>query len=352
MSDKINNKIIEEYLLGNLKDETQRTRIEERLAVDQEFYQRLELLEDDLIEKYLSDELGAERLDYFNASFLSSVRRRKKIVCVKALRKHATEINILDEMEQSQEDKLNGFWNLFSFRPKLVFSAALSLLLITVFGVWFFVSKPDNDNNYIAQIEFLQIESRPVQGRIFDFEYRPYGSLRGNDDSEDSSMSRKRRIIETKLLESIEDDSNVENLNALGVFYLTERKYDEAIKYFEEALGTFSDDKELISKLDDSSKVRSNLSLAYFEKALMVKESDEKLTFLAKALEEVSDAIKQGDQRHELLFNRALILQEMNVPRQAIEAWKLYLEKDPKSKWSDDANKRLKELESKKKKYY
>ena len=47
----------------------------------------------------------------------------------------------------------------------------------------------------------------------------------------------------------------------------------------------------------------------------------------------------------EALFNRALCRQHLVLPRQAEEDWRRYLEKDPNSKWTEEARQHLKRLE-------
>lgn len=45
------------------------------------------------------------------------------------------------------------------------------------------------------------------------------------------------------------------------------------------------------------------------------------------------------------LFHRAIVYQRMHLYNRAIEDWRHYLRVDPKSKWADEAGKRLADVE-------
>ncbi|MDX6557077.1 MAG: hypothetical protein QOF72_126, partial [Blastocatellia bacterium] len=48
----------------------------------------------------------------------------------------------------------------------------------------------------------------------------------------------------------------------------------------------------------------------------------------------------------EALFNKSLALQELGMSREAKESWLLYLQKDPSSRWADEARKNLSRIET------
>jgi len=48
----------------------------------------------------------------------------------------------------------------------------------------------------------------------------------------------------------------------------------------------------------------------------------------------------------EALFNRALCREYMGQPQAAVDDWRQYLEKDPQSRWTDEARQHLKQIES------
>ena len=60
---------------------------------------------------------------------------------------------------------------------------------------------------------------------------------------------------------------------------------------------------------------------------------------LARSLEEFTRAWELDGSLLEALFNKSLALQELAMPREAKESWRLYLQKDTSSPWADEARK-------------
>ena len=65
------------YLLGDLPED-EAERFDERSVVDDEFAERLRIVEDDLLDAYASGRLTGERRKRFEAFYLSSPRRRER----------------------------------------------------------------------------------------------------------------------------------------------------------------------------------------------------------------------------------------------------------------------------------
>ncbi len=127
----------------------------------------------------------------------------------------------------------------------------------------------------------------------------------------------------------------------LGRLYLTQHEFDKAIDQFEKALALG----------DKNAQLHNDYGVALMEKgkAERLKNEDGKsLEGFARALEHLSKAIELDASLLEALFNRALCRQEMTLYQQAEEDWRLYLEKDPNSKWADEVKQNLKRLEEQK----
>jgi anti-sigma factor RsiW len=73
------------YLLGTLP-ENDSERIDERSVADDELAGRLAEAENDLVDSYVRGELSAEELERFEAHYLSTERRRRKVAFADALR--------------------------------------------------------------------------------------------------------------------------------------------------------------------------------------------------------------------------------------------------------------------------
>jgi hypothetical protein len=78
--------VLRRYLLGSVAPDV-RERIDERLfSNDEIFWEHLSLIEDELIESYVSNELEHEDAERFERSFLCTDERRSKLEFARALR--------------------------------------------------------------------------------------------------------------------------------------------------------------------------------------------------------------------------------------------------------------------------
>ena len=70
-------------------------------------------------------------------------------------------------------------------------------------------------------------------------------------------------------------------------------------------------------------------------------ESGKGMEYFARSLANFNKALELDDNLSEALFNRALLDESMGLLPQAEADWRKYLEKDPNSKWTDEARQRL-----------
>src|SRR5690349_12226288 len=75
---------IREYLLGNLSEEDQQT-IEERLMVEDDLYEELEISKVELIEEYRSGELAGKERSWFEQNYLATTEGRERHAFIAAL---------------------------------------------------------------------------------------------------------------------------------------------------------------------------------------------------------------------------------------------------------------------------
>jgi len=66
------------YLLGQLS-EPEQIAIDDRLLLDDAYFQRLEMIEDELIDDYISGTLSESDRQAFSSHFLAAPERRKKL---------------------------------------------------------------------------------------------------------------------------------------------------------------------------------------------------------------------------------------------------------------------------------
>lgn len=319
---------LRKYLLGRITEQGDLDLIEERLLKDREFFHELETAEEDLIEDYVFGGLDEEELIDFKKLFLNVPERLEKIKFTKSLHEFAVQ-----EHRQGEQPEKKGFFASWLFMPQFAFGLVFLFVVIGGFLIWSNIYRKNDTDLALADLFSIYERERPVESRIVGLNYSPLIILRGND--ENTENENKKRKIERQLLEKVDENPTAEAFNALGIYYLTERKFDDAIAQFENGL-----------KLNpNNAEIYSNLGAAQFEKSGQASRA-EKIEILPKALASLNKAVELDSARTEAIFNKALVLQELNLPRDAIKTWNEYLEKDNNSKWADEARKKLEELEN------
>lgn len=84
MNNKIKDKLIIKYLLGQLSED-QMVKIEEEYVTDKNFFDQLVAVEDDLIDDYVRGRLSRRQRQQFETYFLCSAERQKKLEFARSL---------------------------------------------------------------------------------------------------------------------------------------------------------------------------------------------------------------------------------------------------------------------------
>src|SRR5205085_12009129 len=84
-------KTIRQYLLGEL-DEAEMVRFEERLMTDDELFEMLRVVEDELIDEAAARELSAEEQGRFDRNFLATPDRRARLGLSRDLHDYARRV--------------------------------------------------------------------------------------------------------------------------------------------------------------------------------------------------------------------------------------------------------------------
>jgi CHAT domain-containing protein len=328
------------YLLGRLKPEQRLELLEERIMTEQDYYEELLAIEDEVIDQYLANELSRDDREAFEQYFLRTPQRASKLRFARAFSKYvAAAPKVSAETAPVRQNLGDIFRSLFA-APVRVAVVALVLVFCIAAAWWvFFRSNSEVDKGLVALREAYG-SRRPLEARITGFEYAPWSVTRGGSSAQEvnaNSLNRAERI----LLDAVHERPNAASWHALGQLYLAERKYDQAIAQFEEALKT---DK-------DNAQLHNDFGVALFEKGRMERDrdgSEKNIESLARSIEQFKRAVELNDSLTEAHFNRALAYQEMMLRQQAEEAWKEYLRKDSTSPWADEARRHLKLLEESK----
>lgn len=328
---------VRKYLLGNLRDEARARRIEERTLLEDDFLEKLSIAEDELLDDYLDGTLTNDEREQFTRFFLNSPERRQKLRLLENLRKYAKKTDA-PVVRQIAQEKFRFFdWRGLLAPAALRFALVVLAAVAVGFAIWrvgFYQSDADRG---LAQLRAAYRGKRSSESRTTaNFDYAPLSETRGNAPSADE---KARNRAERLLLDATENSADPQAHHALGLFYLTEKKFDAALDEFSVALKLAPNDAGL----------HNDAGAAFLEKAVQIEReapSGEALKNLALALESVNRALEIDDSLREAFFNRALILQKMRLTNQAREAWENYLEKDAASPWAEEARKNLERLKN------
>ena len=321
MGESFQSETIREYLLGRVSDETTLEGLEELLFADEEFCSQVALAEDELINDYVFGRLSSADAESFRATLAGNADRSFKLSLTRALREKAL---VRELKTKAIKPTLLASLNAFFRQP--IYAGALAVLLVAaLISVIYFSRKSGGDD--LADLRSFYRQARPTETRISEFGYAPQSQLRGAP--EPGERNRLRRI-EINLMEALEKTPNAQSHHALGVFYLTQQQYPDAIREL----------KAAAALADQDARIHNDLGSAYFELA-KTEPQEKKLEELARSLDEFTRATTLDSNLLEALFNQSLARQELRMPREARESWKLYLQKDPSSPWAEEARKNL-----------
>src|SRR5215212_1890197 len=124
---------IREYLLGHLSDEEQQ-KIEERLMVEDELFQELEISKGELIEDYCAGELTEKEHNWFEQHYLSSPEGRQRHTFTVALNCLKRPVPVLQPVTL--------FEQLRSFFQRWAVPIAATAALVVAIAVGWQLSRP------------------------------------------------------------------------------------------------------------------------------------------------------------------------------------------------------------------
>jgi CHAT domain-containing protein/tetratricopeptide (TPR) repeat protein len=344
--DVIDRNIIRQYLLGELTQDEQSALIEERLLLDDDFFEEFELVKEDLIDQYVGGELSEGERESFEQEFLTTQERQESLRNAQALARYAKKeargaARATEKKTLINTDGADARSRWAWFPAALAWRVAAGVLLVAgvAFGIWrVFIYQSDVERGLLA-LQATHRLQRPTEARISVLNYAPLPNTRGGGADEvvdPISHARAERL----LLDAVNDDPGPESFHALGQFYLGERKFDRAIGLFEEAI-----------KADPrNARLRSDLGAALLEMGKTQSSDDQGkgIAAFAKSLEQLNLALASDGSLLEALFNRALACEYLKLYPQAEEAWHKYLENDAQSPWAEEARRHLESLEERK----
>lgn len=315
---------IREYLLGRLTTESALSEIEELLFVNDEFCAEVQAAEDEIVNDYVFGRLNEQDTSSFEKTLLNNPERKLSVDLANALKEKArAEVSAKAAEKAGFIEGIRAFFK----QPQYAGGFALILIVVVAFSVFFTTRRNTND---LAALQNIYKDRRHTDSRISGFDHAPRALDRGNDMEEEDEFSEVRQ----KLSQQVKNNPSADSYHSLGIFYLlTDKKYEKAVKELERAAAAEP----------FNAGFHNDLGSAYFE---LGKDGSQKTENLAKAIGEFSRALELDPALLEALFNKSLALQELRQIQQAKESWNLYLQKDPSSKWAQEARKNLEYLEN------
>lgn len=305
--------------------------------VDDDFFEELLIAEDELIDEYLGDSLGAREKQDFEKYFLTTTERRRKLQFAQALRQHVATATT-PQFKPQRERRLKA-WLSPLFASYAGAALAALIILAVGLGVWrIFFYQSETEKGLLA-LQAAYHQQRPTEARISGFNYAPLITVRGDAPEKVDTLARGR--AERILLDAAHDNPGAASSHALGKLYLAARKFDPAIEYFEAALKSDAGNPQL----------QSDLGAALLEKGKAIRAPDDdgkSVEAFAKSLEHLNKALELNGSLLEALFNRSLCYHYMMLLPQEEEAWRKYLERDANSPWAEEARRQLEAIEEQK----
>jgi CHAT domain-containing protein/Tfp pilus assembly protein PilF len=377
--------LIRRYLLCQLAED-ELEQLEEKMMADNEFFRAVVLAEDEMVEEYVQGELPEGDRAEFEASFLSTPEGRQQVAYAKALSEYVNDVSSSPEGRQqvayakalseyvndvssspaaeevggrkdpvlrelvakplrakeqlvgsavADESLLDGkvsrpaWWRRPELVPYLRLAAAAVIVIGLGLGIWQIIPQSEVSKGLTALASAYR-EQRPVEARISGFDYAPAETTRGGEPKVDRTA---RNLAESVLLDAVLKHPNAATHHAAGQLYLAEKKFDEAIEQFEEALKADPNDAQL----------HSDYGAALLEKgrSLSSEPDGRGIEAFSQSLVHLNRALALDANFHAALFNRGILHEQLGLNEQARQDWEAYLKMDPNGHWADEARERL-----------
>jgi hypothetical protein len=129
---------IREYLLGKISQDGL-SPLEERLLSDNDFYQELSIVEEELIDDYLNGTFSESERESFEKHFLITAERQRKLRFARALKKYVNDENPglvrpsgnTVQVVRQERKRFLGFGN-----PLLSYALAAAAVVVVAVAVW------------------------------------------------------------------------------------------------------------------------------------------------------------------------------------------------------------------------
>src|ERR1044071_294728 len=128
--------ITRRYLLGQLTD-AEEQKLEERLLVEDDFLQEVELTKDELAQEYASGELTTKERQWLQKNFLASPEGKQRHGFAKTFDNYVKNHRAQHQKSTSLMERLRKLFN----QPKFLTAASTAAVLVIAMGVYWIIQR-------------------------------------------------------------------------------------------------------------------------------------------------------------------------------------------------------------------
>ncbi len=153
-----NEKQIRQYLLGKLSEE-QQDRFEEQYFADDNLFQEIQVLRDELIDDYLKGELSGQERRLFESHFLASPSHRQKVEFARAFAQTLSDTYDGERVPTRTQER--SWWqSLFDLLGgnSRTFALAAATVLVAIGGMWLMFATQNRVNQAVPE-QIAQVQT-------------------------------------------------------------------------------------------------------------------------------------------------------------------------------------------------
>lgn len=288
------------------------------------------MVEDEMVDEYLSGRLVTEERAAFEQHFLSTPERQEKLRFGRAFNRYLSSQPAVVHFRQ-RASASPWAWSRPFFTSPLKIAVAALILVAVALSVWRVSFRQSEVERGLLALNAAFRAQRPLQSRISNLDYAPYLDTRGAGNEKIDQNELRRADI--TLSEELNKNATPAARHAVGKVHLGKKEFDKAIQQFDEARKGDSNNAQLYS----------DLGAAWLEKSHTEPEGPAQ-TSLNRSLEYLDKALALNPALPEAVFNRALCQEYLGRSKAAKDDWLNYLKLDSSSAFATEANQHIKGL--------
>jgi len=313
------------YLLDELPADEQQL-IEERLLIDNDYLEQMLVVEEDLIDDFTTGKLSPQQQAKYQKLFLASPEGKKKLQISQILKTHLNHFPSEIAPQMTLWERIQNALHQTISLPALKFATAAMLVLgLSAISWWAFFQSDLKTG--INALKSAYGEQRPLEARITGL---PYASFSKSTLPHSQTSVTKLKVADKAFQELMKEKQTVSSLHGLGKYYLTQKKFDDAISSLDEAVRNAPND----------SSIHTDLAVAFLERGKLYQagaQLEKGQIDFDNCLKHLRFALAQNPLLPEANYNLALYYQTTQAWKDAEENWQKFLNLEPRSKWSEEA---------------